>query len=153
MSTYSLIRNLLDQIQECMDDSDCKYKTFVSLGEPPADCDSIAAWLEESSRNDVSPECKTTLLDTTIKVMITQCCVAADAELEFDPAKEQKDAECFLNDLDLLRQCINCSLESNDGLSCNLTLSRISTDVEKMGGCYSATLELEMTEQECCPEG
>lgn len=152
MSTYGVIRDMLDQIRACMFDADgsCDYKFFVSMGEPTADCNSVAAWLDRKDRGPVNPDCSTKIFDTTIKVMLTRCCAALDAQVEFSTELEQKEAQCFLRDLDLLTNCINCNLDASEEISCGFVLREVSTDSEREGGCYSATLDIEVTEQDCC---
>lgn len=151
MSTYELLTDIRDSIKVCLEATDCEYHTFVSLGEPPADCNSIGIYLDRKDRNPANGECSSSILDTTVKVMITRCCGEQEV---FSSTQEEADALCFLTDLDLLVNCINCSLGEalSDALSCSAYISSIDTDLEKQGGCYSATLELELTEQDCCLE-
>lgn len=152
MGTYDLLRDLLDQIRACTFDQNasCTYTYYVSMGQPSADCNSIAAWLDMKDRSSVNPDCATAHMDVAIKLMITRCCTSLDAQEQFDPTLEQKEAQCFLNDLDLLISCINCNLTAPEDMSCGYVLSSVLTDNEREGGCYSATLSIDLTEEECC---
>lgn len=150
---YQLLSDLKDCIQTCFDPSgDCNYAYFVSLGIPPADCSSIAVWLDSSRRNrSDNSECCTNIYDTNINVTITRCCMTTDADIEFNPTKEEQDAACFLDDLCKLRDCLSCGGcdLSSYAMGCGLVVDDVRLDQEKMGMCYSATIALKITE-DCC---
>lgn len=143
---------LRDLIVACLGDT-CEYKVFISLGEPPADCNSIALWYSSSSRNrSDNSDCITQYLDSTLNITITRCCVTADASPTFSPAQEQKDAECFYADFESLLTCLTCNDILDDWItSCGANISSIRWDNSKSGGCYSATISLFFTEEICCP--
>lgn len=152
--SFELLSDLRDQIKECLEDLSCEYNFFVSLGIPPADCNSIAFWYDNSRRNRVdNGECTTSALDTEITITITRCCVTADAEVSFDFLQEEKDAKCFLDDLDALLACLSCNgstLLEDYILSCGALITNVRLDNEKMGGCYSANITISFTEDICC---
>lgn len=149
---YQILSDLRDCIQTCFDQSDCSYQFFVGLGVPPADCSSIAVWLDSSSRSrGDNSECCTEYYDTQINITITSCCNKADKSIGFNPIVEEKDAECFLNDLCKLRDCLSCGGCSlgQHSISCGLVVDRIDLDMEVHGTCYSATISTTIVEN-CC---
>lgn len=147
---YEILSSLKDCLQTCFDpDSNCAYQFFVSLGIPPAECNSIAVWLESSQRaRSDNSECCTSIFNTDINITLTRCCGEREV---FDPKAEDKDAECFLNDLCRLRDCLSCGscVLADYDLGCGGLISEVRMDMEKQGGCYSATLTLGITE-DCC---
>ena len=152
MGSYDALRGLLDDIQACMD-TECHYKTFVSLGIPPAECDSIAAWMSYQRRTEDNSECQNAYFDHAVNLTLTRCCINTDAAKEFSHASEQEDAQCFLRDIDALINCLTCeSLANLESSDCGSTIGEISYDLEKEGGCYSATITLNRLVIECCSE-
>lgn len=152
---FALLAALRDAVKECVDLS-CEYKFLVSLGEPPADCNTIAFWLSASRRNrSDNTECTTAILDSDVTITLTRCCVTADASPDFDYIQEEKDAECFHQDLEALLTCLSCEgstmLEEHIS-SCGTLITSVRLDREKLGGCYSASIDLSVTHDICCPE-
>lgn len=151
---FAALRALLDQIEECLVDP-CPYVTFVSRGLPPADCSSIAAWYGSSRRARDNQDCSTLLYDTTLNITVTHCCITPDGEVAFDFAREEIEAQCFLENLMAIRECLSCNSSevlAPYRLSCGALVENVSADLEARGGCYSATLSLSLLEEDCCPE-
>jgi hypothetical protein len=149
---YQILSDLKDCIQTCFDQSDCNYQFLVSLGFPPADCSTIAVWLDSSARSrGDNPDCCTDIYDTQINITITRCCMSADGQIDYNPTVEEQDAQCFLDDLCKLRNCLGCNgCELQDHtISCGLVVNRVELDRTKQGGCYSATISTTIVEN-CC---
>lgn len=148
---FQNLNDLRDAVKACLE-SDCEYQFFISLGRPPAECNSVAFWYDGSSRSRTdNVDCVTTVFDTDLVVTLTRCCVSADANLEFDVAQEEKDAQCFLNDLEALVNCLTCGAVAElKTLSCGVLVSDIRVDQEKQGGCYSVDIILNVTDEICC---
>ena len=149
---YAALAALRDMIKECLGDIACDYATFVSLGEPPAQCDSISVFMDSVSRDDTSSSTCQLITDDAFTVTMTKCCAERE---EFDPTQEDLDAQCFLEDLYALKTCLDCNIA--DTLSefthdCGPDITRIEFDGEKQGGCYSASIHISMSEFNCCPD-
>lgn len=127
---------------------------MVSLGIPPAECNSIAAWYGSSSRSRENSDCSSELQDQIINLTLTRCCASSDSGIEFDTYKEEAEAKCFLNDLDKLLNCLNCDkpLLGDSTMACAALIERVDMDIQKSGGCYSATVSLSHQTQICCTE-
>lgn len=151
---FQLLADLRDAVKECMDP--CEYKHFVSLGKPSAECNSIAFWYDSATGNAAdNGDCRTDVFDTSIVVTMTRCCANSDTQIDFDTAAEEKEALCFLTDLETLIQCLSCGAGSaiaDDIMSCGVIIEDIQMDGQKMGGCYSVDISLEITNQICCTE-
>lgn len=151
---FDTLSDLRDSVNECLSELSCEYSFFISLGRPPADCNSIAFWYDGSARNrSDNGDCRTNVYDTDLMITITRCCASVDAELAFNPVNEEKDAKCFLDDLSALRNCLSCA--SSDSLSshiisCGMIVSEVKADQEKYGGCYSADITIRIVEDDCC---
>jgi hypothetical protein len=86
-----------------------------------------------------------------IAVSITRCC--ANEQIDFDPALEDSEAKCFLDDAELLLQCIHCNAKTALEpwiVGCNPVILDIQFDDEAEGGCYSATIRIEIPKDVCC---
>jgi len=153
---FQLLSDLRNQIKECLEAS-CEYDFFISLGRPPADCNSIAFWVDSSRRNRFdNGECTTSTLDSEVRVTLTRCCIAADSGLQFDTKQEEKDAKCFHDDVQALLACISCNgstLLQDYIISCGTLISDVRYDQERLGGCYSVEISLSFTEDICCSLG
>lgn len=149
---YSVLRDLLDQIVTCLGDP-CPYQVLVSRGMPPADCSSIAAWYGGSRRDRDSAECATDLYETSLSFTVTHCCITPDQGVGFDFEREEIEAECFLENLMAIRECLACEATAVVGsrmTGCGALVSSVSVDPEPRGGCYSATIRVDIVESECC---
>lgn len=147
---FQILSDLRDQIKECLDAS-CEYTFFLSLGRPPADCNSIAFWYKEMSRSPRdNTDCITTIFDTDIVLTITRCCVVADSAIGFNFTQEEHDAQCFISDLQALLCCLNDI--DVPSISCGPFILEVQLDQERLGGCYSADIVLSLTDELCCPD-
>lgn len=147
---YDALTALLAMIRDCMGGDACDYSLFVSLGVPPAECNSISAYLDEQVRTNNSDDCFL-VTDDTFYLVLTRCCNEQEV---FDPIFEDEQAECFLHDLDALKTCLACNLKDTLGPfspQCAPYIKRIGLDAEKRGGCYSAEIEIVMSDMNCCP--
>lgn len=147
---YDAANALLAMIRVCMGGDACDYDTFVSLGAPPAVCNSIAAHWDYASRDDESSDDCQSVTDDNLMITITRCCGERET---FDPAAEDADAKCFLEDLYIMKTCITCNASSalSPYTHANPKVEEIMFDDEKDGGCYSATIRISMSEMQCCP--
>lgn len=154
MSLYTISALILSEIQLCLVDNTCKYDYFVSMGEPPADCSSISTYYLGSNIIDKNANpCIKTRIDK-FEVMITRCCMEQNPN--FDPVVEDRNAKCFLDDYEIILDCLVCNI--NDALAqyninCKLNNVRGSgTDRAPMGGCYSGSINIEIERFiGCCP--
>lgn len=154
MTIFETLRDLLEQIRLCLDDTSCEYSYFVSLGIPPAECNSIAVWHGDIVRSRENSECSNSFISRDLNITITRCCVRADAAVGFDQVAESDDAMCFLSDLESLIECLVCTdppLLSGKTMACAATMNSVRLDLEKLGGCYSATINLSYDDVICCP--
>ena len=154
MLLFPALDALAQEIRTCMGGTACEYAVYVTRGMPSADCNSIAVWYGGSSISDRdSSECEV-WFDSLVNITITRCCMMPDAEAEYDPARENAEAQCFLEDLTSLRNCLYCNATPimepyMDG--CSAQISSVEVDTEAEGGCYSATVTFNVLERDCCP--
>lgn len=154
MLLFPALDALAQEIRTCMGGNACEYAVHVSRGMPSADCNSIAVWYGGSSKSDSdSSDCET-WFDSFVNVTITRCCMQPDAEEVYDPARENSEAQCFLEDLTSLRNCLYCNATAImdpfvDG--CSAQIANIDVDNEAEGGCYSSTITFSVLERDCCP--
>jgi hypothetical protein len=146
---YEAASALLAEIRTCMGGEVCDYATFVSLGVPPAACNSISAFWELSSRNATDSSDCMTVFDHTLTVVITRCC---GEDEEFDPLREDQEASCFLADTELLLNCLTCNAGSvlDSYVNCAPEIGEVRFDAEKEGGCYAAAISISFSAMECC---
>lgn len=143
---------LRDCLKAGIQTSDCKYNFIISRGEPPAEqCNQIALMYEGSipSRGD-NDDCCTRIYRTSFKVMLTRCCVQPDAGVNFDPKAEERETQCFLNDVCTIRnrlKCISTCTLHDHMMGCGLIVESISPDREPQGGCYSVTFRVSFVEE------
>lgn len=151
---YEIASGILGLVGECMDP--CDYSTYVSTGKPTADCDAIAAWIDFSSRPIAQRVQKCAIYRRErFVVTITRCCSAVDSQIELDPAAEDRDAECFLRDLDALYRCLACGLpEFLQGYRIDCRdenpVTDIVADQVREGDCYSADIFIEFERKVAC---
>lgn len=145
-----MMNALLQMIRSCMGGDSCDYNLFVSLGAPPAICNSIAAYIEEALHNGADSDMCNTVTDDIIVIMLTRCCGETE---DFDPMAEDAEAKCFLRDLFALKTCLLCNIgDTLDPYThCHPTLDGIAFDGEREGGCYSAAIRISLSEISCCP--
>lgn len=147
---YQLLSDLKDCLQDCFEQTDCGYSFLISMGIPPADCSTIALWLDSSRRNrSDNNECCTSVYDTQINITITRCCLVSARGEVWNPLLEEQDMECFLADICRLRECLSCNGCTIPGIGCGLQVLDVSFDREVQGGCYSATISVNVVE-DCC---
>lgn len=147
---YDMMNAILQMIRVCMGGDSCDYNLFVSLGAPPAICNSIAAYIEQAQRSEVDSDDCNTVTEDEIVILLTRCCGETE---EFDPAAEDAEAKCFLRDLFTLKTCIECNLRDtlDPYTHCAPQLDGIAFDSEREGGCYSAAIRISLSEISCCP--
>lgn len=151
---YDVAAAILGLVGECMDP--CDYQTYVSTGKPTADCDAITAWVDFSTMpRAVGLEKCAVYRRERFVVTITRCCAAVDSQVELDPAREDKEAQCFLRDLDALYRCLACGLPdvlSDFKIDCRNTnpVTDIVADQQREGDCYSADIFIEFERKVSC---
>jgi len=148
---WDALSALRDSIKECVDLS-CEYRFIVSLGQVPEECNLIAFYLKDSRRAKESSECDT-IFDTSFVVSITRCCYGIDGQLTWNIDQEEQEAQCFLNDLNVLRECLACTsaeVLAPYTMACSPIIEDITTEAMREGGCYTAYIEMSFAEQQCC---
>lgn len=136
--------------------STCEYQFVQARSSIPAECNTISlVWGRK--RNEYEDDCGFTSCDrqvtTDLSITITRCCVTSDAGLQFNIAAEENETLCFLRDLEVLENCIECTNWRQ--LSIDHAIDRISlsdtTPGTTRGGCMDATLSVRIVSTECCP--
>ena len=157
VNRFDLAADVLAQIQACLGPG-CDYSLFASRAIPPAECNSIAvtytdAMPEYESDCPALQGCGYTQ-SHVLRIIITRCCVRADAGQSFSEVAEQDAAQCLWRDVDLLEHCLACADLRQWGIDHGITtFERTATrfDVETLGGCSSAYLDFRVVAEECCP--
>lgn len=157
--------DILAQIQSCFTaaiGARCREYVFArTRGIPPADCNSISAsWMDRgvSVFGDCDPgegleSCGEWNTTHGLRIAITRVCVGPDQQPGFGWDLEDTAAVCFMDDLDILEECIQCSDWTNVKRANSLYSLRYdgtTLDIESEGGGYSAYVELTMVAGECC---
>lgn len=161
MMRSAVARDLLDRIKACLGD-DCQDYVFArTRGVPPADCNSITtSWIDRSV--DKFEDCESPQADCRaqwnavhgLRITLTRVCAGPDAAEVFDWAREDGEAACFDDLVDLVEECVQCGDYSQLVVDHSLYTIRYDTttfDVESSGGGYSAYIELTLVAAECCP--
>lgn len=152
---YDLGSEILGAVIACLGDP-CEYETYVATGRPQAECNSIAFWVDNSSPTIASrvEKCRMYRRET-VRLTITRCCGAVDSQVEFDPTREDKDASCFLADLDTIMRCLCGELPTilkDRRIDCRdeHPLRDVIFDQERQGDCYSADLLITFERSVAC---
>ena len=144
IDTYGIMASVVQLAADCVNDDSvaapCRYRTFVGLGIPPADCSLISASWGRDRVMKRRDRCYTTVR-SEFYVYLTRCCLKNNRE-EFDPATEDEDAACFHADFDALRDCLLCDVKATigqHGLACDdeIIEGAIMPDFTQ-GGCFGA---------------
>lgn len=158
--------DILNAIQACFNASigdRCREYVFArTRGIPPADCPSItASWMDRdaSSFGDCDPGeglemCGEWNATHGLRIALTRVCMGPDQQPAFDWALEDAETACFMDDLDLLEECIQCTdwtQVKRDNALYSLRYDGTTLDIESDGGGYSAYIELTLVAAECCP--
>lgn len=148
---FAALASLRDCLSSCLQTSDCKYNFIISRGLPPAEqCNQVAIYWGNSIRSRAdNTDCCTEYYQTDIKITLTRCCIQADAGKSFNAEAEERETECFLNDVCSIRDCLKCiqGCALHDYIiGCGAIVTSISPDFQTEGGCYSATFTLQVTE-------
>lgn len=159
MQRSAVTADILTAIQACMGARCQDYVFSRTRGIPPADCNSIAAsWVDRTvaSFGDCLPHAGCSEWDSThgLRIVVTNICVAPDAQERFDWRAEDAAAACFDDDIDLIEECLQCADWSQLAADHSITSIRYdgtTYDVESEGGGFSAYLELTIVAAECCP--
>jgi len=150
---YDALAALLAEIKTCMGGQECSYNLFVSRGIPPADCNSIAGFVEQSRPESTEfDDCNNRYNDSLV-ISITRCCLDPDTQDSFDPALEDREAKCFYDDARLLLECVHCNAGTALGpyiAGCQPLISGMEFDMEALGGCYTALIRIAIAEDVCC---
>lgn len=154
---YDVARDLLDQIDRCF--GTCDYITHVSRSRPPADCDTIAAWMDLSQsitqNSPVAGVTGTTIYKETLGFTLTRCCVR-DPSMALDQLLllEQADAQCFYRDVQIMRDCLACCapaiLRANYNVDCHGDAASMVQFEGESGGCAQATVFVSWKQAVCC---
>lgn len=158
--------DILGTIQACFNASigdRCREYVFArTRGIPPADCNSItASWMDRgvSSFGDCDPgegldRCGEWNATHGLRIALTRVCMGPDQEPAFNWALEDAETACFMDDLDLLEECLQCTdwtQVKTDNSLYSLRYDGTTLDIESDGGGYSAYIELTLVAAECCP--
>lgn len=151
---YDIGSALLAQLNVCL--PECEYATYVGTGRPTADCNSIVFWPSISSYNGLRMDrCVRSYRTERATITLTRICGNVDSQVQFDPAREDKDAQCFYEDLERIVQCLIC--DTNDVLKpfridCgDESLVRdVVFEVERLGDGYQADVILQFDRALSC---
>lgn len=155
MDRYAFLADLVTLAAGCVDNigGGCKYDVFVAPGEPPADCSHIAGYWTGSTIMSGSDKCLIKVREQ-FSVSLNQCCLKNVGD-EFDPALEDQDAKCFIDDFGALFECLVCGV--GDVLkpyvrTCQDVIVRMGEpNPVAEGGCYGGVVEVAFTRlQSCC---
>lgn len=166
MKRSHVAKDILDAVQACMvanmPAERCHEYVFArTRGIPPADCNSITVSWMDAADNSFA-DCRLMGVDgcgrewdTTrgIRIVLTRVCMGPDQSESFDWQREDAEAACFDDDLDLLEECVKCmdwSQLVRDHSLTELFYAGTTHDVESDGGGYSAYIELTVVAAECC---
>jgi len=152
-----LAADVLALIRGCLGPG-CEYELFRSRGIPPAECKSIAVtWAESQPTYDADCDqfqpCEVRQR-SVMRIILTRCCVTADAGMMFNSAAEDDASICLWRDTELIERCLACAdlrqIAIDHGLN---SFRHVATrfDVETLGGCNSAYIEVMVESEECCP--
>lgn len=150
---YQIAADALTLALSCLDNSDCTYMSFVSVGDPPQDCSFISASPEGVVSIDYDMDRCILTDEESFSITINRCCMTNSSGLEFDAVKEDADARCFWQDFDTVYNCLRCDLASimPSGLNCDTpVVKRGRPDARENGGCFSATIEFSFQTTVCC---
>lgn len=154
MDRYALLADIVTVAANCVGNTTngCQYSTFVSNGQPPADCTHIAAYWVSSDVIPGSRQCLTSVRET-FRVSLNIACLTNVGE-EFDPVKEDNDAMCFLTDFGNLLECLICEAEPviatyvNTGN--NVSVSAAVPDNMVRGMAYGGFIDIKFTRVQPC---
>lgn len=157
--------DILAVIQACfttaIGDRCREYRFAQTRGIPPADCNSVSAsWMDRdvSSFGDCDPgegvqSCGEWNATHGLRIALTRVCMGPDQQPAFAWELEDAEAQCFMDDLDLLEECIQCTdwteVKNTNSLY-SLRYDGTTLDIESTGGGYSAYIELTLVAAECC---
>lgn len=139
---YDTAASILAEVKACIDD--CGYGIYVSQGRPTADCNSITAWPSISAGLPVRLGRCDTYRAEEFKVTMTRCCEGIDAQVKqaFDPSREDNEARCFLEDVDIVDRCLVCAVPGvlkDQRIDCEENPVRaLVFDQSREGECYTA---------------
>ena len=154
MDRYALLADVVTVAGNCVGNATggCPYSVFVSNGQPPADCTHIAAYWVSSTILGKPQRCLTPVRET-FRVSLNIACLTNIGE-EFDPAKEDADAMCFLTDFGNLFECLVCDVEPiiatyvNTGNS--VSVSSAVPDNLVRGMAYGGYIDISFTRNQPC---
>jgi hypothetical protein len=154
--------DILAKIEACLGDECRDYVFARTRGIPPADCNSITtSWVDRSI--DKFTDCESPNPDICraewdaihgLRVTLTRICAGPDAQPVFDWAREDGEAACFDDLVDLVEECVQCQDWQQfitDHSIYGVRYDSTTYDVEAEGGAFSAYIELTIQAAECCP--
>lgn len=149
---------LATQLQACFDD-DCDYKFLLTMGRPPAECNTVAVYPGTSLRvrsTAASNVCRTTR-EEVVHVMLTNICHSIDADADWDWRAEEQQMACVMDDVETIEACLQCSLvdwlgDLVNGACGELYVSGVDFDDMRSGGTYSVEWSIRFLRAVCCPE-
>ena len=159
MSTLNDIGDtLVAAVKSYLGDQACRDygAIFRSMGLPPLECNQIAVWMRDSERNpSVSNRCADYRIETWV-IQIARCCPAIESQEAFPFDALEKEAACFYRDIQLIDECLTCSIKD---LLDPFTVCRddavvlgVQPDGSRQGGCYASEIWVQYKRPVCCPE-
>lgn len=158
MRRYDLLSDLRDRIRGCLG-ADCAYRLVIARGRPPHECDAqIGIWLGDDE-SEPFEDCFDGACDVTrtfpVQIELVRICAAPQAAKSFDWQREEDEARCFYNDLDLIECCFDSGpwteLRRTHGID-QIRRRRTRLDTTSRGGAFSARIELTVSLQQCCDD-
>lgn len=161
MSLQQIIIDTIAQVETCLAETCNEYVFLISAGAPPAACSSIgiypagSAIASESRAGAGIGRCHT-LLNETMRIMVTRCCESVDGSVEWTPEIDQAAMLCLVRDIERILECLECNLHDflQDTTICpedNARISRVQWDTSVQGQCYSAAIDFTYQRKLCCP--
>lgn len=153
-----ILTELISELQACFDD-DCDYKFLLTMGRPPAECNTIAVFPSTSTRlrsTASSNRCRTTR-EEFAEILLTNVCHSIDADTDWDWAAEEKQMACVLDDVETIEACLQCHLREwlEPFVNCSddeLYVVSVVYDDMRSGGTYSVRWTIRWLRAICCPE-
>jgi len=157
-------KDILDAVQACflveLGQARClEYRFARTRGIPPADCNSVTvSWMDRGVSQfadcaQLGSDCGEWDATHGLRIVITNICMGPDQTPDFPWDLEDAAAACFMDDLDLLEECVQCmdwsQIRADHSLA-EMRYEGTTLDIETDGGGYSAYIELTLVAAECC---
>lgn len=153
MSLGDVLDAALDEAVRCIGDTSCEYIHAITLGPPPEECNTLAAFYNRTAAKRRITGCSQTLT-TTITLQLTRCC-NFDAIQDFDWESEVREAACWNRDFWQLLACLSCTISTvleQWVTSCDDVEIYAEAPHEREGGCFSGYIHITYPTSPCCDD-